>query len=100
MKEGFFLSKSQFGTLSTLAEVLLEGRASERASGSVLYHVLSLVKEHPTEIETEKEQAERDAYWDKVCERWEADRLANQPAMEGWDVVWAEAHDRLLGAQR
>lgn len=97
MKKGFFIDKQQMNTLGTLAEVLLEGRQSERAAGAVLHHTLAVVKSYPTEIEDQNDIATRDAYWDKVEAQWEADRLSNQPAMEGWDAIWAEAHNRLIG---
>jgi len=83
MKQGYFISERDFALLATITEMLLE---EERLAGELLTPIVERVRDEPTTVD---DMAERDAYWDKVCEQHDRDRLANEPSMEGWDAKWA-----------
>lgn len=89
MKNGYFVSERDFNLLATIAETLLESDPRERLTGELLTPIVERVRNEPTTVDDEKDLAERDAYWDKVCEQHDRDRLANEPSMEGWDAKWA-----------
>lgn len=100
MKNGYFIGENQMAIVATISEVLLESSNSEaRIAGELLNSVVKIAKREPLTVDDEKDLAERDAYWDKVCEQYDRDRLANEPSMEGWDAKWAAdvVANRLMG---
>jgi hypothetical protein len=100
MKTGYFITENQMAIIATISEVLLESSNNEtRVAGELLNSVVKIAKREPLTVDDEEDTAERDAYWDKVCEKHDMDRLANEPSMEGWDAKWAadSVANRLFG---
>ena len=94
MTTGYFVSDKDFRLLATVSEVMLESSEPDiRELGQMITAVTLRTATRPLDVDED----ELDSHWEKVCEQYDHDLLANQPAMEGWDAVWAEAEKRLRG---